>query len=1023
MSKSYNLPGLGFFTETNSNTSINLPGVGFLSYQSSLFIPTGGVDYEVYSVEAGLARDWIETQYQSFDVDSGCTIDVIGTESEVLGTFARIGNAGNIIGTFSLQPPLPSTPITIEVDSPAPATVVVSGYTGVIGGKLNTSVVGSGAQFQVQGFILTDVEYLQWTASVASDYTFTGSANGQGGEWILRCINVSSGSTEIQPYWDVEVAGFEIYDNMFSEYWKVTDIPYKQESKRLSTQDIWNHDTTSGSTFIKIVDSADVQFARWNTRTGLVRSYVLDSTNSDWSGGEGAGFEERGYVYDNALAILALAKPNTSTTQKIRASQIANALVRNQDSSGAWAFSQNHMSVLGADKYFRSGAIAWAAYACLKTWDVFSFATANTSADQVSVRSAGGLCLDYLLTLIRPEYGTLSGGSGTYTSGVFSESAVIPWHSTEHNIDAWYAFQLGAEIFDNNTYAEAANGIITGLLEHHWDSTEGRFWQGIGSDGIPDSQGALDVHTWGSILLKSHRSDDRIDSIWPRITSNYAVDFMGQRGYKPYSPLEGYPGAEDALWAEGTFGEIYAKQMHGKASVSSLGGMITFQESSGAFAYSINRSDLTYEINSYESLASTAWFLLVAEQDQFIWNESPFEESVDDWLREQLALKSPILNRVFTIGSSNYVDRVIKWPTFNRSVDKTKPVTLSIPLANDDKALNYIVNSDSLLNTDCTLSINAVDSYAVVHSLNLFKGTIESVSQSGGKLNVNLMDRFKGFGESIIGDTTSGGALQFVDSNHLPGDLLWTMITSYGGLDNTKSSTNPDINYKSFTNWANIFEGDNIRLNAKFTGQKMIDIMTKFSDLLDSSFTFENNKLRFYRGSVNVSSLFISVGDSNIIDITVSKDDKKIINKQLVSGGWSVDSSYYTVNVTEVDTVSQGSFGIRESKVEDNVLWFVDSASAKNLAERYIFKQKNPLLEYNIKGGLGSSVLLMGDGLHFSDSQLDVDSSTSFYIEGLKVDLDTGETVIKTRNMPQLDSFILDVDTYSVLDQDYNYLL
>lgn len=983
-----------------------------------------------YPVDANNARRWVDSQYQSFAVESGAALALPNDHLQA-GAKVRIGNNGIMDGTFTLSPSRSSTPCPITINTPSPASNVVSGFTGTIGGVLDSSQVGSGAQFQVKAYVLTDIEYLQWTATVTSDYTFVSSGNGQAAkEWRLRVINVSSGNTEPWPYWSLDVINSDVYDNLFCQYWKVTDIPYLQKSIRATTSNVFTFDTTSGSTLFKVVDSADFQLGRWNTRTGLVRSYVLDATNSDWSGGIGAGFEERGYLYDNALAILAYAKRDTDTFDRIQASQIANALVRIQNPDGGFPFSQNHMSVTGADKYYRSGAIAWAAYALLKTYSIFSFgASLNASHDQAGVKAAGKSALDYLHTLIRPEYGTLSGGSGVYVSGVFSESAIIPWHSTEHNIDAWFAFRQGELVFDSTTYADARRGILGGLLQNHWYESEGRFWQGIGSDGVPDSQGALDVHTWGSILLDAHKAQGRIDSIWPRVDSNYSVVVSGTSGLKAYSSAEGYPGAVDALWAEGTFGEIYAKQLHGATSPTSLGDMINFQEASGAFAYSVNRADLTYEINSYESLASTAWFLLVAELDQFIWNEGIYDDAASDWFKNEIGKKVPLgangsgIIRRLTMGSSDYSDRVVRWPSFKREVDNIKPISLTVPLANDDKALNYIFNNTTLLNQDVTLQMGLVDSDGNDELMDLFKGKIESSRMSGGQLSISLLDRFKGFTETILGDTTSGGALQFVNSDHLPGDLMWTMVTCYGGFDTTQSSANTDINYASFIDWKNIFIGDSILLNAKFTGQKMSDFMTKMGKVLDSSFIFENNKLKFYRGSIQVSSEFNNLDNSSIKKVEVRLDEKKIVNKFRASGGWSVDSNYYTINQTDVDSASQVTYGVRDDKLEDSVVWLSDEASALNLAERYVFKGRNPLLNYEIKSTLGALYYRIGDGLNFDDQQLDVASTTNFYVEGFGVDMDTGETIIKTRNMPQLPAFILDVDTYSVLDKDYNFLL
>jgi len=396
---------------------------------------------------------------------------------------------------------------------------------------------------------------------------------------------------------------------------------------------------------------------------------------------------------------------------------------------------------------------------------------------------------------------------------------------------------------------------------------------------------------------------------------------------------------------------------------------------------------------------------------------------VTSWFRSTIKQGSLEIKRKFTVGGSDFTDRVTKWPVIKRDFDRPKPVSLSVPLANADKALNTLVNELTLLTTDCFLQIGLTHPTSGDEFIDVFKGTISSVRMNNGLLAVSMLDRFKGFSEVLVGDTSSGGSILFIDSDHAPGDLVWTMVTCYGGLSNVASTSNPDIDYASWESWKSVYESDNILMQAKFTGQKMSDVMLKMSKMLDSAFVFEDNLLKFYRLDATVNSLGVSLGDGTIKNVDVLLDDKKVVNVQKVSAGYDVTSQQFGIRITEPNSASQTTYGERESSLEDSTLWLTSSSSALNLAERLIYKDAFPYREYNIDSTFESIVLCLGDGFRFNDSQLDVSSETDFMVSGNTIDMDTGLVKLRTRALAALQPFVLDTTTFQVLDQAYNFLL
>ncbi len=71
---------------------------------------------------------------------------------------------------------------------------------------------------------------------------------------------------------------------------------------------------------------------------------------------------------------------------------------------------------------------------------------------------------------------------------------VVPWWSTEHNIDLWWALDLAHRLYGSGSvdYAGRAAALKAALLENGvgWDSATGLFWQGgIVSKGVNKPDG------------------------------------------------------------------------------------------------------------------------------------------------------------------------------------------------------------------------------------------------------------------------------------------------------------------------------------------------------------------------------------------------------------------------------------------------------------------------------------------------------------------------------------------------------
>lgn len=78
---------------------------------------------------------------------------------------------------------------------------------------------------------------------------------------------------------------------------------------------------------------------------------------------------------------------------------------------------------------------------------------------------------------------------------------------------------------------------------------------------------------------------------------------------------------------------------------------------------------------------------------------------VSSWFLDQTARPSPPVIRRFTIGTSDYTERVTQFPSFKRTANEIRSVSINLPLANADGALNHFYQETYKIPNTCTLEI------------------------------------------------------------------------------------------------------------------------------------------------------------------------------------------------------------------------------------------------------------------------------------------------------------------------------
>jgi hypothetical protein len=352
----------------------------------------------------------------------------------------------------------------------------------------------------------------------------------------------------------------------------------------------------------------------------------LASFASEPPGAEGSFLNPFAYLYDNALAVLAL----TRAGRHERARQIADAMVyayghdrhyhdgrlRNAYAAGRPASFPGWLSPDGreharlpsfydaAEKKSveektavstSTGNLAWAMLALLEV-------AKNAPGRPEYLETAAGIA-EFVLTLKNPEGPGFTGGY----EGWEPDPARLGYLSTEHNVDLVSAFSRLFELTSDPRHEEAANSARDFVLSMY-DRDAGRFYTGTLADGVTVSKGPvpLDVNTWAILALKGDFPDG--EKVLAFVESNMRVG----GGYD-------FDADKDGVWLEGTAQAALAYKELGRdekyreilaylESVALPDGSLTAADRDGVTTgFTVGGSDSPWLYFRRRHLGATAW--------------------------------------------------------------------------------------------------------------------------------------------------------------------------------------------------------------------------------------------------------------------------------------------------------------------------------------------------------------------------------------------------------------------------------
>lgn len=382
---------------------------------------------------------------------------------------------------------------------------------------------------------------------------------------------------------------------------------------------------------------------------------------------------------------------------------------------------------------------------------------------------------------------------------------------------------------------------------------------------------------------------------------------------------------------------------------------------------------------------------------------------VSSWFIDEANKPSPAVVRKFWVGSTDYSDYVKRWPKVKRDWDSVRPVSATINLNNTEQTFNFFHLDKTNLMGQGALEIGFTHPTSGDELITLFSGKIERVKLSGAQASITITDKTKPFSELQLGSNDT--PLDFTGSNYLVSDLVWYMVTSYGNFSSVTDSSNPDIDYPAFETWSGVFSGDNVRVQAYFSGMKITEGLRKIADMTRSAVFLKDNKLSFHRFSL-ADSYQTALNYNNLFAVDLSLDDKTITNKQYVLAGYDQTSDYHTITTFDIDTASVNSYGLREQTEQDNSIWYVDSVSAINLAQRIVSTGKEPYSDFSLTANPESIIRQIGETILLTDNFFG-EGGNAYRVMSNEIDMQTGQVKLEGNARQILNAFTLD---YSTLD-------
>ena len=375
-----------------------------------------------------------------------------------------------------------------------------------------------------------------------------------------------------------------------------------------------------------------------------------------------------------------------------------------------------------------------------------------------------------------------------------------------------------------------------------------------------------------------------------------------------------------------------------------------------------------------------------------------------DWYGLPYTAPPPGKLRMLYIGDSDYSDKVITWPKITRKANNFQSVNVSITLDNNSADLNLFYNN--VYNIPQTILLKISDPSTDYDLQTIYTGYLKQVKYSDNKCILTLKDKLFDFYRESIG--TNETPVEF--SSVIPSDMLWTICTCYGGLSNTETTSNTDIDYQSFLDISHTFSYDNLTCSGRFAGVKISEALTDFVKMTNCLiYTERDGRLTFKNFLKEQSSATVHLDTTKYNKFDIDIDSKRLINRQYVYFNYNVSSNDWDDITYRENATSQESYGLHENILKSNKIWLENSADANILADQILLSYKAPPKELTVKSTLYAREYEIGNAMSLTNSFYSLDSNTDWRITEYIFDMSNGSIIFTLDGASLNPAFYLDV--------------
>lgn len=382
----------------------------------------------------------------------------------------------------------------------------------------------------------------------------------------------------------------------------------------------------------------------------------------------------------------------------------------------------------------------------------------------------------------------------------------------------------------------------------------------------------------------------------------------------------------------------------------------------------------------------------------------------------------------FTFANSDISGFVLEkgYGTIRRKTSDVVGGNTTLKVENASQTFNSLISDKTQFFKEGTYEVGFATESATNETLQLFGGVLTTAKFEDTKVSLSFEDKLSRLKDRFIG--TDDDPVSFTNTEVNPADLAWWVVTSYGGMSTVKSTSNPDISYTQWFDWWTIFNDNSIVVNAHYTGEDVPEALQSMQKLLDSVVYAEgDNKLYFNRWT-GAGSDTITITNSHLLNkpVTMEIVGTNLTNKVRVLHGFDPTSETWTGNVTFQDSTSVNTYGLHEFVYDDETVWYANSASAFNLAERVAFRKAVPNITLKCTVPLMALNAQLGDEVAVTTQVYSLENR-GFNLEGYTISTQKKEITLEldegfNRSGGRLHGFILDDAYWGLLDQSYNSL-